>query len=93
LGAEGSRFADQIKHFLQAAEVQVVDSVVGQRGHLIFDASGIASAEQSAELYEFFHQNIKFLKPCGRVIVIGLKASACRYHRSRHCAARSAGVC
>jgi 3-oxoacyl-[acyl-carrier protein] reductase len=74
--AEGSRFADQIKHFLQAAEVQVVDSLVGQRGHLIFDASGIASAEQSTELYEFFHQNIKFLKPCGRVIVVGLKASA-----------------
>lgn len=74
--AEGSRFADQVKDFLQAAEVQVIRSAGDQRGHLLFDASGIASAEQTAQLYEFFHHNIKFLKPCGRVIVIGLKASA-----------------
>ena len=74
--AEGSRFADQVKNFLQAADVQVILSAGDQRGHLLFDASGIASAEQTAQLYEFFHHNIKFLKPCGRVIVIGLKASA-----------------
>ena len=74
--AEGSRFADQVNNFLQAADVQVILSAGDQRGHLLFDASGIASAEQTAQLYEFFHHNIKFLKPCGRVIVIGLKASA-----------------
>lgn len=74
--AEGAQFTDQINNFLQATEAQVVSSAGDQRGHLLFDASGMASAEQTTQLYAFFHQNIKFLKPCGRVVVIGLKASA-----------------
>jgi 3-oxoacyl-[acyl-carrier protein] reductase len=49
---------------------------MGVKGHLIYDASGIASAEQSSQLHTFFQQSLKALAPNGRVIVVGLKSSA-----------------
>ncbi|MDB9969232.1 3-oxoacyl-ACP reductase [Porticoccaceae bacterium] len=72
----GSLYGKQIGSFLEATSMQVSDPQVSEKRHLIFDASGIATAEQSAELYDFFHQQIKSLPSCGRVIVIGLKPSA-----------------
>jgi 3-oxoacyl-[acyl-carrier protein] reductase len=74
--AKGALFGDQIGDFLQTTKLELKKNLGDEKGHLIFDASGIASAEQSAQLYGFFHRNIKSLKPCGRVIVIGLKSSA-----------------
>ena len=56
--------------------MQVSDPQVTEKRDLIYDASGIATAEQSTELYNFFHQQVKSLPACGRVIVIGLKPSA-----------------
>ena len=77
LGASlGALFADQIGYSLQDTSMQISDPLVTEKRHLIYDASGIATAEQSTELYEFFHQHIKSLAACGRVIVIGLKPSA-----------------
>jgi 3-oxoacyl-[acyl-carrier protein] reductase len=77
LGASlGSLFAGKIASFLQGTSMQISDPLVTEKRHLIYDASGIATAEQSTELYNFFHQQIKSLAPCGRVIVIGLKPSA-----------------
>ena len=77
LGASlGALFADQIGSSLQDTSMQISDPLVTEKRHLIYDASGIATAEQSTELYEFFHQHIKSLAACGRVIVIGLKPSA-----------------
>ena len=77
LGASlGALFADQIGSSLQDTSMQISDPLVTEKRHLIYDASGIATAEQSTELYEFFHQHIKSLAPCGRVIVIALKPSA-----------------
>ena len=52
----GCLFADQIGSFLLTTSMQISDPQVTEKRHLIFDASGIATAEQSAELYEFFHQ-------------------------------------
>ena len=72
----GALFADQIGSSLQDTSMQISDPLVTEKRHLIYDASGIATAEQSTELYEFFHQHIKSLAACGRVIVIGLKPSA-----------------
>ena len=40
---------------------------------LVFDASGISTAEQSTQLYEFFNRHLSALAQCGRVIVIGHK--------------------
>lgn len=68
-------FAGQIGSFLQDASMQISDPLATEKRHLIYDASGIATAEQSAELYAFFHEQIKSLATCGRVIVIGLKPS------------------
>ena len=77
LGASlGALFADQIGSSLQDTSMQISDPLVTEKRHLIYDASGIATAEQSTELYEFFQQHIKSLAACGRVIVIGLKPSA-----------------
>ncbi len=46
------------------------------KGQLIFDASGIASAQQSEALYSFFNQHLKSVSDSGRVVVIGHKPSA-----------------
>ncbi len=72
----GALFAEQIGSFLQSTSMQVSDPQVTEKRDLIYDASGIATAEQSTELYNFFHQQVKSLPACGRVIVIGLKPSA-----------------
>ena len=40
-------------------------------GALIFDASGIESTADLVELYEFFHPQIRALRPCGRVVILG----------------------
>ena len=82
LGASlGSLFGGSIEGFLKDTAIAisgplVTEKLVTEKRHLIYDASGIATAEQSAELYEFFHQQVKSLAHCGRVIVIGLKPSA-----------------
>jgi 3-oxoacyl-[acyl-carrier protein] reductase len=72
----GALFVDPIGSFLQGTSMQISDPLAPEKRHLIYDASGIATAEQSTELYTFFHQHIKSLASCGRVIVIGLKPSA-----------------
>jgi 3-oxoacyl-[acyl-carrier protein] reductase len=72
----GALFAEQIGSFLQSTSMHVSDALVAEKRHLIYDASGIATAEHSTELYDFFHQQVKSLPACGRVIVIGLKPSA-----------------
>jgi len=38
---------------------------------LLFDASGIESTADLAALYEFFHPQLRALRPCGRVVIIG----------------------
>lgn len=77
--SEGGLFADQIEQLLQTTDLQVnrdISTAGEARGQLIYDASGIASAEQSVQLYEFFHRHIRSIKPSGRVIVVGLKSTA-----------------
>jgi 3-oxoacyl-[acyl-carrier protein] reductase len=40
-------------------------------GALLFDASGIARSEDLRAVYDFFHDHIRQLAPCGRLIVLG----------------------
>lgn len=38
---------------------------------LVFDATGIADTAALAEIYAFFHERIRALAPCARVLVLG----------------------
>lgn len=38
---------------------------------LVFDATGIQNSENLKDLYQFFHQSLRSLDRCGRVVVIG----------------------
>jgi len=42
---------------------------------IVFDASGITSAEELRALYELFHARIRGLARCGRVVVVGRPAT------------------
>jgi len=44
---------------------------------LLFDATGMTDSNQSDELYDFFHETVRSVLPCGRVIVIGRPPEAC----------------
>lgn len=37
---------------------------------LVFDATGIATPQQLDALYDFFHPQVRSLRPCGRVVVL-----------------------
>ncbi len=41
---------------------------------LVFDATGITSIDGLKPLYQFFHDNIRFIRSCGRLVVIGKEA-------------------
>jgi 3-oxoacyl-[acyl-carrier protein] reductase len=62
--------------FITAAGADVCHESMQSTGHLLFDASGITSAQQSEQLYRFFNQHIKSLAQSGRVIIVGHKPSA-----------------
>ena len=63
-------YGTQIKQSLEATEVVLV-SEDAQSCNLVFDASGLRSTEQAAELYQFFHKNLSKLPRCGRAVIIG----------------------
>jgi 3-oxoacyl-[acyl-carrier protein] reductase len=77
-GSSGdSAFGHAVKSALSSPEINLITGDPGGKTvNMIYDASGIATAEQSSQLYEFFHQNLSSLSRCGRVIVIGHKPSA-----------------
>jgi len=77
--SHGSALHDVIGECLKETELQLCGSAMVGKGHLIYDASGISSAEESSQLHEFFQQNLKALASNGRVIVIGLKPNAARH--------------
>ena len=45
---------------------------------LVFDASGISSTEELAQVYEFFHPTIREVKSNGRVLVLGRPPASLR---------------
>jgi 3-oxoacyl-[acyl-carrier protein] reductase len=56
-------------------------SVEGQVGArvkaLVFDATGLQSLEQADSLYHFFHDTVRSLLPCGRVVLLGRVPAQC----------------
>ena len=44
---------------------------------LLFDATGLTHSSQTDALYEFFHDSIRSLLPCGRVLVLGRPPERC----------------
>ncbi len=44
---------------------------------LVFDATGLTDSEQSSALYLFFHDAVRSVLPCGRVIVLGRPPESC----------------
>ena len=72
----GAAFSENINTTLASTDIKLVSADTAHKCTLIFDASGICSAEQTVELYDFFHQNLAKLGRCGRVVVIGHKPSA-----------------
>ncbi|MBT5388624.1 MAG: 3-oxoacyl-ACP reductase [Porticoccaceae bacterium] len=74
--SQGAVYTSQIKAVLENSGMELCEEGAQISGNLIFDASGISSAEQSTQLYEFFHNNLSSLGRCGRVILIGRKPSA-----------------
>jgi 3-oxoacyl-[acyl-carrier protein] reductase len=44
---------------------------------LVFDASGMDDSTQSEALYQFFHDSVRSLKACGRVLIVGRPPESC----------------
>lgn len=59
--------------------------VDGQPGEkvkaLVFDATGMDDSTQSEALYRFFHDSVRSVLPCGRVVVIGRPPESCKSPR------------
>jgi 3-oxoacyl-[acyl-carrier protein] reductase len=49
----------------------------GRLAALVFDASGIENTTQLDTLYGFFHDALRSLGPCGRIVVLGRPPEAC----------------
>jgi 3-oxoacyl-[acyl-carrier protein] reductase len=73
LGGDG-RMGEVLTATLAAlgAEIRQVEPDEGVKlGALVYDATGIASAEDLRGLYEFFHEHIRSIGPSGRIVVLG----------------------
>ena len=57
--SHGAAFDDVIGQCLQETELKLCGSAMDGKGHLIYDASGISSAEESSQLHEFFPAKFK----------------------------------
>ena len=75
-GSEGASFTQGILKMLQASSVTMAEDNSCDSASLVFDASGIATAEQSSQLYEFFNQHLSSLPRSGRVVVVGHRPEA-----------------
>ena len=69
--SEGASFTKAIDSILAETPVTMASGEGPDKVSLVFDASGISTAEQSTQLYEFFNRHLSALAQCGRVIVIG----------------------
>ena len=45
---------------------------------LIFDATGISDSSESAVLHRFFHDSVRSILSCGRIIVLGRPPKQCQ---------------
>ena len=52
------------------------------RPRLVFDATGLDDSTQSEALYTFFHDAVRSILPCGRIIVFGRPPELCARPRT-----------
>lgn len=70
LGGEG-RAAQGVRAFLDT-DYQFVDADTDiKKSAIIFDATGIKTPEDIKKLYDFFHPQMRKVRPCARFLVIG----------------------
>ncbi|AGP30650.1 3-oxoacyl-ACP reductase [Corynebacterium terpenotabidum] len=75
LGGEG-RVAAGVREFLDA-DFQFVDADTDiKKSAIIFDATGITTPEDIKKLYDFFHPQMRKVRPCARFLVIGTTPEA-----------------
>ncbi|MBF6062859.1 3-oxoacyl-ACP reductase [Nocardia terpenica] len=70
LGGKG-RVADAVRNLL--SDYTFVDSLAPgvKFGALVFDATGLATVEDLAQLYEFYQPAMRSIAPSGRILVVG----------------------
>jgi 3-oxoacyl-[acyl-carrier protein] reductase len=67
------------RHGLMTGRFEPVDGDAsqGRLAALLFDASGIDDSSQFDALYAFFHDALRSLGKCGRIVVLGRPPEAC----------------
>ena len=68
------------RHGLMTGRFEPADPATGSQARvraLVFDASGIESSAQLESLYTFFHDALRSLDKCGRIVVLGRPPEAC----------------
>ncbi|HEX7933123.1 MAG TPA: short chain dehydrogenase, partial [Paraburkholderia sp.] len=70
------------RHNLMTGRFEPADSASPARlAALLFDASGIEDSSQLEPLYAFFHDTLRSLGKCGRIVVLGRPPEACENPR------------
>jgi 3-oxoacyl-[acyl-carrier protein] reductase len=67
----GALFSAVVSDALSNTDINRVTADTDQPCYLLFDASGIQTTEQAVELYQFFHDHLRKLPRCGRVLILG----------------------
>ncbi|BCF97445.1 3-oxoacyl-ACP reductase [Paraburkholderia sp. PGU19] len=68
------------RHGLMTGRFEPADPAPGSQARvraLVFDASGIESSAQLESLYAFFHDALRSLDKCGRIVVLGRPPETC----------------
>ncbi|WP_133649104.1 3-oxoacyl-ACP reductase [Paraburkholderia flava] len=77
------------RHGLMTGRFEPAESGSSARvAALVFDASGIDDSAQLDALYQFFHDTLRSLGKCGRIVVLGRTPETCDEPR-RHTAQRA----
>jgi 3-oxoacyl-[acyl-carrier protein] reductase len=76
LGATArGRLEEPVRAVLDGAGADVVTSADSYKA-LVFDATGIGDSEALVKAYAFFHESIRKVRTCGRVVVLGTPPEA-----------------
>ncbi len=70
----------ETKRFVKNDEIKAFDAGVYQPNQvkaLVFDATGIKSSEELNHLYYFFHENIRKVANCGRIVILAKAVGSC----------------
>lgn len=71
------------RHGLMTGRFEAADSgSQGKLAALLFDASGIEDSTQLEPLHRFFHDTLRSLGKCGRIVVLGRPPEACANPRA-----------